>query len=773
MVELYINDELVELKGDEDIAVEYKIFDIKNIGTRSGARSFTFNIPKTNRNKEIFENPEIINNQSNFPYTRFKVRCYVNGVDTLILFGEIQSAKEYYVMRVYGTNTNIFDLIRDESIKTLDLSQYNHTRDLFQIISSKDNVEGYIYPIIDFHADSPNAFLPGGAGQRKCAAEYMLPCTFVITILRKIFESIGYGMDLTEYNDEQVVLCPTTNVSANSIPRSKYNGVFRCSQDITFDNIIVSLKFTPSAGTVLAGDRMSTTDITPLTAKGTALTWSYNNGVADLTMNKWNGEAFTGGSSIFIESGGGTMTISVIGSNPAPSLSQPVSNKFATIDTIVNYSGNYFIMPSPNNVAFAFEDDIPFTIVITVVVRNTSNFPSKVAVIVKSPIGDLSYAAQRIDVAPNTTTVQTVTVFTGQMLDRVNGSGQSEFKMRANGGNVSIGYRGYNDEVTVLNTTTYEIISDFEGEHPLPWVYDTRVELNATLPNIGRLEFVKIYCQLYCLLMFVDEVNKVVKFVPFNTIKNNLFKAYDWSAKIDYSEEPEVKFILDGYTRNNKFTYTQEGDIKEQDAPEFELKPEGTDGAIIINNQNLEAESDYVDLPFAATLDVRRFISASGGTFIPPIMINHIGLFMAGEFENEKEPRILIIDRTEFVSGDPIIEITVEPSSSVSVSGFPVTRFIHAVGRNNAGDPGRAYNLGWGNSMLPLFYNQINDILNKAKLLTILVRLNISDINQLDFTKPVYIDKYEAYFYISSVKDFSFTDSGSTLVELVKLNIHG
>jgi len=85
-VELYINLQLCDLTGSEQIEVDYTSFDISKIGTRGGARSYSFNLPKTNRNKAILENPEIVNNLSTLPYTRLPCRILVDGVDVQIRF---------------------------------------------------------------------------------------------------------------------------------------------------------------------------------------------------------------------------------------------------------------------------------------------------------------------------------------------------------------------------------------------------------------------------------------------------------------------------------------------------------------------------------------------------------------------------------------------------------------------------------------------------------------------------------------------------------------
>jgi hypothetical protein len=63
----------------------------------------------------------------------------------------------------------------------------------------------------------------------------------------------------------------------------------------------------------------------------------------------------------------------------------------------------------------------------------------------------------------------------------------------------------------------------------------------------------------------------------------------------------------------------------------------------------------------------------------------------------------------------------------------------------------------------------LSDVLNRLKVVSVPIRLNASDINQLDFTRPVYIKHFNAYFYISAIKAYTPTNNESTTVELVKL----
>lgn len=60
-------------------------------------------------------------------------------------------------------------------------------------------------------------------------------------------------------------------------------------------------------------------------------------------------------------------------------------------------------------------------------------------------------------------------------------------------------------------------------------------------------------------------------------------------------------------------------------------------------------------------------------------------------------------------------------------------------------------------------------MLNEYKEIDILVKLRHSEVQQLDFTRPVYIEKYSSYFVVSEIMQHDHTSEDSTLVKLIQL----
>ena len=236
-VQLYINNQLCDLKGDESIEVDYSIFDISKIGSRGGARSYEFQLPKTNNNKLILENPEIVNNLSIIPYSRLDARVFVEGVDVLIRFAEVSKVKDAYNIRLYGSNSDIFAPLKDLKMIDLRLCQYDHFWNLSNIANSRINSNGYIYPVIDYHKDSPNSYISNS--DKVVRADYMLPAMYYNTLVDEVMNETGFLFvnKLASYSDDIIIPYSGNNLLRNK-QGSRYEATFRASKD-TLLNVLM------------------------------------------------------------------------------------------------------------------------------------------------------------------------------------------------------------------------------------------------------------------------------------------------------------------------------------------------------------------------------------------------------------------------------------------------------------------------------------------------------------------------------------------------------
>jgi hypothetical protein len=72
--------------------------------------------------------------------------------------------------------------------------------------------------------------------------------------------------------------------------------------------------------------------------------------------------------------------------------------------------------------------------------------------------------------------------------------------------------------------------------------------------------------------------------------------------------------------------------------------------------------------------------------------------------------------------------------------------------------------------IIPNHYKVLNEILENTKVIIATIKLNGKDVNELDFSIPVYLDvpqfSVSNYFYINRINDYR---KGLTNVELVRL----
>ena len=214
-VELYILDQLVELEGTENISTDYAIAEIGNFSTRKGFRSINFDLPITANNKAILENAELINNSTTRPYRRLKARVNVDGIDQNIRLCDIESSQDTYNVRLYGGNANFFDIIKSKLINSLEyLISLAHPQTLTEVYDSRQYNDGYIYPLIDWHADSPNNIMSNDS--KTFDIRYTFPSLFVNEIIENICLDAGYSLSNNLLNDlnyqsADLIFCPTFN----------------------------------------------------------------------------------------------------------------------------------------------------------------------------------------------------------------------------------------------------------------------------------------------------------------------------------------------------------------------------------------------------------------------------------------------------------------------------------------------------------------------------------------------------------------------------------
>ena len=278
------------------------------------------------------------------------------------------------------------------------------------------------------------------------------------------------------------------------------------------------------------------------------------------------------------------------------------------------------------------------------------------------------------------------------------------------------------------STTTYLEITDVTNYGI--FIGDTW-QIAPNLPNIKQRDFLKFIMTTFAAIGSIDNESKVLTLTAFEDVRNNIERD-DWTNKLDLSVKPEINYSS-SLAQLNTFEYKDDENI---------IKPEGADYSFAVNNQNLESEKVFYSSPFGVTLPVQEFTDAID---IPRIDIT----------SNQLKPRILAYKA-----------VTLSNAINLQLGG--VTQSIEFdIAAPYFIDPAETFNLGFATNLIPRYSAARINTLTRPRILTAYFRLTAKDINQLDFTKPVWIERYNSYFYKKQISQF---ESGkSTKCELIEI----
>ena len=197
MLELWINQNLVELKPGEEIILSKAVGRIGAFSDREGLFSNDFVIPLTSPNISYIGFHDHNTSNDNFPWRKQDAFILQRGQE--ISRGFIQLVKTDQTNReatlsFFGDNTNWFSLLGADTLRDLDLSEYDHDWTYANIVASFSNTEGYIYPVVD-----PGNWEAKNAGDP--VTEDFFPCMFQKTLIQKIFDRIGYKLSGSFLNE--------------------------------------------------------------------------------------------------------------------------------------------------------------------------------------------------------------------------------------------------------------------------------------------------------------------------------------------------------------------------------------------------------------------------------------------------------------------------------------------------------------------------------------------------------------------------------------------
>lgn len=275
------------------------------------------------------------------------------------------------------------------------------------------------------------------------------------------------------------------------------------------------------------------------------------------------------------------------------------------------------------------------------------------------------------------------------------------------------------------------------------------IDVISNLPDIGCLAFVK---SLFYMMGAFPVVNSSKEIVPrfFSEISDNLKSGnvLDWSSKLPCSASDlpsEIKFTSGDFAQRNYY-------LMKSDDLDSIYDPEDIDddvyapgvGTLVVDNSTLEVSNTVIQVPFFAPYILnRKNPSLDTGSTIKSWKLTE-----AADSDN----------RLEFCEPNPALGIIKDRDITETLNTGEVVK------------KGQVMTMEVWNDFSQLSTNEsykyLQEIIRKPFVIKEDILLNEFDLLDLDYTRPVYLDKYNSYFAIVSIQRDS---KGKCKCELIKL----
>jgi hypothetical protein len=211
LTKIYINNEQIDLKEDVSIPLNFNIADIREPEKRSTTWSKTVILPGSTFNNELFSNiwnvNAVINSTGTTNFTpnfnpNLKAQAEITyneaiqfkGICQLLNVNVTDKYEIEYEVAFFGELQNVYQFFTNGYLRDVDLSEYNHTLDKDNQVTSWSAPIGigYVYPMIDY----------GHRINSEFKVEEMYPAIYVKTIIDKMFLQAGFSYQSNFFNTE-------------------------------------------------------------------------------------------------------------------------------------------------------------------------------------------------------------------------------------------------------------------------------------------------------------------------------------------------------------------------------------------------------------------------------------------------------------------------------------------------------------------------------------------------------------------------------------------
>jgi len=814
MTELWIDNKLCDLTRKEVIAMSYGVNRLTDIESRQGYFSNTFNLPKTAQNLDVFGIHTELNSTSTTRWERLECAIITDGVYQVFGFAQLQSVKDEISVVVKGGNTDWIQIVKDKMLTDLILTDLDHTPNAATVTANRFNTyaNGFTYPDIDYGIIRQE--------QNPILHHYLKPSVFVRRLMAQVFEDAGFTLtsELNSIDKYNSMILPYSNAeqlhseywATDKYFKVRFGSTPIPASDTTVDILPIVTPYYDNGGHIDAS----------------ANTYDPSDNINAQTFNisiTYTLTTFVGGTifgipadrlSIVAESGNVDKTI--LFSDPTGVGTFTATGSFEWHDDGQPLTLKAFIVA---NTTFTIDDGYLESVEIdpTYVLDSEWNVAANLPELAQSEL--VKYVVNAFCAIISTDTVNKTVTITGfdsiptntaeDWSDKVDAIEEPEylFKYGDYKRNNKLLYDINKDDAYLKATPllgSHTILNQNEekGDKTLYKSPFSLVANGRTYDDTKDVALINMndVVSSYSDMVFASEMTitsattdgvvtvtggasqlKIGMGVMFTSLDALLFEGPLFFPDFDGWALDRV-FIVSGVMGGTQFQL--EGDFHYQNATG------GTCRAGVMVDKFNKTYINALSLGEAATNDNVIFYDTDGGGTIGGVSING----MTRSFGEVLTNRCAILtEKTTYTSDDEYINVVVANDSLITEGSLRVVKTttenkdakpriaIHSVleDTTNAisiyGQPTEtdiskvSYEEITWDVLAAAYWVTLNAIIQRPQMVNMLMRLSASDINQIDFTKPKWIDRFNCFFYLSYINQYKVNEVDSTEVELIKL----
>lgn len=201
-LQLYLNDQLVDLADDSPVALTFQINNLAEVRNQQGHTSNQFKLPLTQRNRQILGYPDDVAFTTGLPYDNYQAKIVQDGLEIIpygmAVLNDVE--QDGANITVLSGNVDFFDnldaKIYDMGDSTTPVGKqnvfrpYEHTWNLHCVVYSQQKTEGWIWPVVDYGKIAPDF-----VNNPQVDVRYLRPGFFLKTAIELFVKTSGYRIN--------------------------------------------------------------------------------------------------------------------------------------------------------------------------------------------------------------------------------------------------------------------------------------------------------------------------------------------------------------------------------------------------------------------------------------------------------------------------------------------------------------------------------------------------------------------------------------------------